>query len=138
MDNVSSHSKPTLCQGWASGVNHVTELFPILGPTSCDDCGYCCLGIGSPVVIYARRPGFDGPHPYRPADLPPELAAEIDEHFSGLVRGQEPQETCLWHDPVTRRCKHHEFRPQVCRDYEIGARACLTVRKQHGFRDGGA
>ncbi len=103
---------------------------PAQGPTSCDDCGLCCQGIGSPVLIYASRPGFGAQHPYRPADLPPELLAEIDEHFSGLTRGQEPQTQCLWYDERARCCKHYEFRPQLCRDYELGGRACLMLRRE--------
>jgi uncharacterized protein len=102
----------------------------ILPPTSCDGCGVCCEGIGSPVVLYASRPDYAEPHPFRPANLPQELIDEIDFHFSGLLRGQEPQELCLWFDPVTRLCKHHEYRPQVCRDYEIASRPCLRERRK--------
>ncbi|MBW3601064.1 MAG: YkgJ family cysteine cluster protein, partial [Planctomycetes bacterium] len=66
-------------------------------------------------------------------DLPRELIEEIDRHFLGLDRGQEPQERCLWYDPHTRRCRHYAWRPQVCRDYELGGRACLALRRQHVF-----
>lgn len=107
-----------------------TSLPVIQPPLSCEGCGLCCLGIGSPIVLYASRPGLGASHPFRPAELPPELIEEIDEHFAGLLRGQEPQEQCLWFDPQTRRCKHYEYRPQVCRDYELGGRACLTLRRQ--------
>jgi Fe-S-cluster containining protein len=103
----------------------------VLSPASCDGCGLCCQGIGSPVLLYATRPGWRDSHPYRPTDLPAELAAEIDEHFAGLTRGQEPQDQCLWYDAAQRRCRHYEFRPQVCRDYELGGRACLSLRRQH-------
>jgi Fe-S-cluster containining protein len=88
------------------------------------------------VLLYATRPGFKGTHPYRPVDLPAELAAEIDDHFSGLTRGQEPQAQCLWYDAATQRCRHYEFRPQVCRDYELAGRACLTLRRTHGVTGG--
>ena len=64
----------------------------VLTPSSCDGCGLCCEGIGSPVLLYASRPGFGEPHPYRPDGLPQELIEEIDLHFSGLMRGQEPQD----------------------------------------------
>jgi uncharacterized protein len=111
------------------------SLLPLLPPASCDACGLCCCGIGSPVLLYATRPGLGQPHPYRPADLPRELAAEIDEHFSGLVRGQEPLDQCLWYDAATRRCRHYEFRPQVCKDYELGSRACLQLRREHGVTE---
>ena len=55
----------------------------VLPPDSCEGCGLCCEGIGSPVVLYASRPGFDGIHPFRPVDLPIALIEEIDLHFSG-------------------------------------------------------
>ena len=103
---------------------------PVLSTSSCDGCGLCCEGIGSPVLLYASRPGFGEPHPFRPADLPQELIEEIDFHFSGLTRGQEPLERCLWFDTATRQCRHYELRPQLCRDYELGGEACLSRRRE--------
>ena len=102
---------------------------PLLPPESCEGCGLCCEGIGSPVLIYASRPGLPDPHPFRPALLPQPIVEEIDQSFSGLMRGQEPQDRCLWFDPVARACRHYEFRPQICRDYELGGRACLQRRR---------
>ena len=103
---------------------------PILPPDSCDGCGLCCEGIGSPVLLYASRPGLPKQHPFRPVDLPAELIEEIDFHFSGLTRGQESQERCLWFDPANRVCRHYEFRPQICRDYELRGRECLQRRRE--------
>ena len=103
---------------------------PVLSPTSCDGCGLCCEGIGSPVLLYASRPGFGEPHPYRPAGLPHELIEEIDSHFSGLTRGQEPLERCLWFDTTTRQCRHYELRPQICREYELAGPSCLIRRQE--------
>jgi Fe-S-cluster containining protein len=81
------------------------------------------------VLLYASRPGFDDPHPFRPVDLPKSLIEEIDFHFAGLVRGQEPLDQCLWYDADKRVCRHYDYRPQVCRDYELGGRACLQRRR---------
>jgi Fe-S-cluster containining protein len=103
----------------------------ILEPETCDGCGLCCEGIGSPVALYATRPGFEANHPFRPAGMPHELVREIDGHFLGLYRGQEPQERCLWFDAAARRCRHYEWRPQVCRDYELAGAACLALRREH-------
>ncbi|MBI1346488.1 YkgJ family cysteine cluster protein [bacterium] len=105
----------------------------VLGPDSCEGCGQCCQGIGSPVLLYASRPGLGEPHPSRPPGLPRELITEIDEHFSGLTRGQEPQEACLWYDMDHRACRHYEWRPQICRDYELGGRSCLLLRRERGI-----
>ena len=102
---------------------------PLLPPETCEGCGLCCEGIGSPVLLYASRPGLPTPHPFRPADLPQDLIDEIDNHFAGLTRGQESQDRCLWFDPVARACRHYEFRPQICQDYELGGRACLQRRR---------
>ena len=106
------------------------DELPVLPPTSCDGCGVCCLGVGSPILLYASRPHYCEPHPFRPRNLPQELVDEINLHFAGLLRGQEPQESCLWFDQQTRRCKHHEYRPQVCCDYELGGPECLRIRRR--------
>ena len=58
---------------------------------------------------------------------------EIDENFQGLHRGQEPLERCLWFDSATRKCRHYQWRPQVCRDYELGGDACLATREKGGL-----
>jgi uncharacterized protein len=100
----------------------------ILVPQTCDGCGLCCEGIGSPVLLYASRQDQTGPHPFRPAGLPEELVREIDAHFLGLNRGQEPQQRCLWFNAEARLCRHYEWRPQVCRDYELAGDACLARR----------
>jgi uncharacterized protein len=100
----------------------------IVDPNSCDGCGVCCAGIGSPVVLYASRPGEPDPHPFRPADLPEHLQEEIDRHFAGLRRGDEPQERCLWFDAHSRRCRHYQWRPDICREFELGGPSCTTVR----------
>lgn len=103
----------------------------VLHPESCDDCGLCCEGIGSPVLVYASRPAFAEHHPFRPLGLPKTLIQEIDEHFAGLARGEEPQEQCLWFDATARRCKHYDWRPQICREYKLGGTACLLRRREH-------
>lgn len=108
----------------------MTELPVIPAPSSCSGCGVCCFGIGSPIVLYATQPDYADPHPFRPAGLPAHLLKEIDDHFAGVRRGQEPQDCCLWFDHQTRLCKHHEWRPQVCRDYEIASRECLRERRR--------
>lgn len=105
--------------------------FPVLAPKNCDCCGLCCEGIGSPVAIYTYRASYSGPYLFRPRDLPPELGREIDDYFGGLRGGQPPVEHCLWFDAQTRQCKHHEWRPAVCRKYEVGCASCLDERRPY-------
>ncbi len=106
-----------------------TEL-TVLQPESCEGCGLCCEGIGSPVLLYQSLPHAAGSHPFRPVDLPQVLIDEIDRHFLGLARGEEPQDVCLWYDADGRQCRHYEWRPQVCRDYEMGGDACVALRRR--------
>jgi Fe-S-cluster containining protein len=80
-------------------------------------------------MIYASRPQWQSHHPFRPDGMPHDLIHEIDGHFGGLFRGQESHECCLWFDAQARRCRHYEWRPQVCRDYELGGFACLAARR---------
>jgi len=103
----------------------------IIHPESCDHCGLCCEGIGSPVLLYTSRGDDSAPHPFRPDGMPQELIDEIDGCFSGLSRGQESQERCLWFDTDLRRCKHYDWRPQVCRDYQLGGDGCLLAREAY-------
>ncbi len=111
-------------------MSDVAGMLQILPPDSCDDCGLCCEGIGSPVLLYQSQPKHAGPHPQRPAGLPQHLIDEIDEQFLGLGRGEEPQALCFWYDADTHRCRHYEWRPQICRDYELGGSACLAERQK--------
>ena len=71
-------------------------------------------------------------HPFRPAGLPAELVEEIDAHFLGLHRGQEGPGPCLWYDAAALRCRHYQWRPQVCRDYAVGSPSCLSGRRKEG------
>ncbi len=120
----------------AKDVFHVK--LDVLKPTSCGGCGLCCLGIGSPPIYYATYPHLQGPHPFRPADLPQHLIDEIDEKFLGVFRGQEPPDTCIWHDTTTGLCRNYEWRPQVCRDYDLGGRECLSLRQTRLTADAAA
>jgi Fe-S-cluster containining protein len=47
-----------------------------------------------------------------------------DEHFELLP--------CVWLDLSTLRCRHYEFRPQACRDFEIGSTLCRLSRDDEG------
>ena len=113
--------------------------FEVLKPESCAGCGLCCENSGSPVILYASRPAYETltengepiKHPFRPAGLPLELIQEIDEKFVGVFRGQEPETRCFWFDPHTRSCRHYEWRPQVCHEYELGGTACLLEREPY-------
>lgn len=63
--------------------------------------------------------------------LPEDLRKELESFIAGypiLPKG-ELDGPCFWFDQQSRRCKHHEHRPRVCRDFEVGSQGCLSWRQ---------
>jgi len=92
-----------------------------------EGCGNCC-----------QRPGLP---PFWPRDeaMPPDhLVAEMQRHLEEAAGGNPcddvrqtppavawrkanlPVAPCFWLDPQTRRCRHYEFRPKICRAEDCG------------------
>lgn len=104
---------------------------------SCDDCGACCMEQGSPPMYLAYLLGTcpdDGTDDYkRVCGMPVVLKKELLQYAERLARGLPSTDgVCIWFDPGTRRCKHHELRPEICRDFEIGSVECLGWRGSYG------
>jgi len=38
---------------------------------------------------------------------------------------------CCWFNQETRQCRHHQHRPNVCRDFSTGSRPCLEWREYY-------
>jgi Fe-S-cluster containining protein len=66
--------------------------------------------------------------------LPEDLKAEWESYVADYRLpdyGSAPESfdgPCIWLDLETRRCKHHEHRPRVCRDFKTGSTACHQWR----------
>ena len=39
-------------------------------------------------------------------------------------------EICIWFDEGTRKCKHYNLRPDMCRDFELGGENCHSWRQK--------
>lgn len=100
--------------------------------------------------MYQGRPPFDGV----PNGLPDVVRAELLAFDKDVRDGVRPEpgrlarkiragiiptspffdpadiEPCLWLDMATHRCRHHEHRPEACREFEVGGRDCLTTRAE--------
>lgn len=37
-------------------------------------------------------------------------------------------DVCAWLDIESRKCRFHEFRPGICRDFEMGSDGCRLLR----------
>ena len=98
--------------------------------TDCEGCCACCLHMGYPAFVHDSPGQADEAHwTSLPRALKKELLDYIAEYEApgpGQLDG-----ACFWLDQETRRCKHHQHRPQVCRDFRIGGQDCLGWR-EHG------
>lgn len=109
-----------------------TELTPDRTVT-CHNCGACCLNMAVPPyegdeiesLILQNQQGY--------VDLI--LARELRTVQLQLVGTDEIP--CLFLDPFTRKCRHHEHKPQVCRDFEVGGEHCLATRRDAGLDEWG-
>ena len=84
--------------------------------TSCDGCGVCCREQNIPP--YLDEIDF----------IPLALQREVID-----ARKREAElagQPCLWWDPATGKCRHHEHRPNICREYEVGGELCLETRER--------
>jgi len=107
---------------------------------SCDDCGLCCEGQVSPPGYQLFTGEWGQWSIYTPDDdadfarfraLPAEARRALDDHADRVRDGTyDPEGVCCWLDPVTRKCRWYEHRPQICRDYEMGGESCLAERQQ--------
>lgn len=117
------------------------------GPSSCDGCGACCTYVGTPPGYAAFFPvnggpvmdGFRGSEDHKrfkamPAELRQSLRNYYREVWAGRIQDRSASDApCLWYDEATRRCKHHEYRPDCCREFEIGGDDCRRVRELVGI-----
>lgn len=87
---------------------------------TCNQCGLCCRSQSSPPIM-----------PDEFSALPPALQAEINAYLDGpLFNDSDP---CLWMDRSSGRCRHHEHRPGVCRDYPLSGPNCREQRVEAGL-----
>lgn len=107
-----------------------SDLPTIQPPTTCNDCGACCLHMGYPPFIGMYD--YDAAHGDEEwLALPREMALECRQ---GAVDGRGDKELpCIWLDLETKRCRNYSQRPRVCREFEIGESACIVFRIERGI-----
>jgi len=115
----------------------------------CDGCGLCCLNVSSPPMFAAffPRPGQERaawtrgtPEERLIQSMPKSLRVKLLSYYMRCVRTGDwrDREPCCWFDLVAKRCRHYEFRPSICREFELGGEDCLRIRKQSVMRPAGA
>jgi Fe-S-cluster containining protein len=123
---------------------------------NCDGCGACCMHMGYPPSYPAffkrdetnrllplrerKRMGFEETG-VRWEEIPRGVRRHLGQYFLD-VDVKEVRENlsfagkpCIWWDQHTRKCKHYEIRPSICRDFEVGAEDCLRFRDERDIDD---
>lgn len=107
---------------------------------NCDNCGACCLSQTSP-------PGYTGEELVlfaTPEDeelfyaAPQEARDAIwtwQDRIDAIPNGEPlpADEPCCWLDLETMRCRWYEWRPSVCREFDVGGKSCLAWRDRYSI-----
>jgi hypothetical protein len=67
--------------------------------------------------------------------MPEAVRAELLAYYESVRTGGAPARDgpCLWLDPQTKRCRHYEHRPDICREFPVGGLSCLGWRRDFGL-----
>ena len=84
----------------------------------------CCMQM--------RTPPFYGESDPRWKALPEAMQHELARYLL-MVKHDGPVNPCIWLDILTRKCRHYNLRPGVCRDFEVGNDSCRSFRKDVGL-----
>lgn len=106
---------------------------------SCEGCGACCLSQESPpgylmIMSLGDDMAMTDDDLKRFHAMPVEAMQELREYRLRLMNGQgHPNKmVCLWFDEQTRKCKHYDLRPDVCRtEVVLNDASCELWRKQY-------
>ena len=63
--------------------------------------------------------------------VPEAMRRELSKHSVFEVLADEAP--CTWFDMQTKKCKHYDLRPPICRDFEAGSRFCMEHRERFGI-----
>lgn len=110
---------------------------------NCDNCGACCRHMRTPPhIVYGNPDGSWGNYGgSASADYhwlttaPAEAQKARLDRIKASYQDIPDESPCAWLDLKTMRCKWHEHRPSVCRDFEVGGEACVATRKAYGIHD---
>lgn len=116
-----------------------SRTLPIID--SCRGCGACCMTQGSPPGYVGFLSGVFDPDSWPDADddaryrtMPEPALRSLRVYLERLRAGTEPgDQPCCWFDPLMKRCRFYEHRPEICREMEVGGESCLGWRGEFGI-----
>ena len=122
------------------GAESEQTMIPI--PDPCAGCGQCCTTQESPPMYVGYLPGGacagdNDPDGTRFRALPKKLQRELLTYILRAVAGKRPfhptYPACLWYDGATKRCRHYDERPYICREFMPGSEGCNRWRTAAGL-----
>ena len=97
---------------------------------SCDDCGACCQVVTEPPFYRVFDDIGEDAWERLKADRPEIMAALLaDQRARRAAGGPDFGTPCLWFEAATGRCRHYEYRPLACREFEVGGLDCHDARR---------
>lgn len=106
---------------------------------NCTGCGACCRHMRSPPHMAYWKDGVPfsmGESGRWDEDLEwllaaPEIARKM--FWDGIEDDRPDESPCSWLNLETMQCRFYEFRPGICRDFDLGGESCLATRKVYGI-----
>jgi Fe-S-cluster containining protein len=100
---------------------------------NCDDCSACCEIVGHPPFLLELDNGV--PRPIEGADSHADyhrlLASPPDAQAAYVTNHGAIDSPCTWLNAIDRRCRYYDFRPDICRSFEVGGKWCSRLRELH-------
>jgi Fe-S-cluster containining protein len=100
---------------------------------TCDGCGVCCRSMGHPPFLLDLKGGVLYPvgGDDSVADYQRLRAAPGEAQTAYLAHYERVDVPCSWLDQANQRCRFYDFRPDICRTFEVGGKWCSEHRKLH-------
>ena len=106
-------------------------------PTICNNCGACCMAqVSPPGYCGQEMVFFSTPEDERRFNSAPQEAQDLvwswQDRIDNLPDGAPlpDDEPCCWFDVKTLRCRFYDWRPSVCRDFDVGSEGCRCWRDE--------
>ena len=102
---------------------------------TCEGCGVCCMHVSVPPYNEQEKEWLKKNEPAVYGDLMAVRRSQyrFSQAFGDALHFSDERIPCGWFDLVTGQCRHHEHKPEVCRDFEVGGGGCLDFRKRAGL-----
>jgi len=101
---------------------------------SCDGCGACCQVVTYPPFYSVFGEIGEDAWERLKADRPDLAAALLADFKARRASGSPLSGTpCIWFEFETGRCRHYEYRPLACHEFEVGDVDCRDARRRAGI-----